>query len=399
MKKGLKITLWCVVAAVPVGLIVGLCIPQSGVTHISTVGSSGVKPFVETLSEDYTDYMKKQNDEEYDITVDAGGSGFGIGQVAKGYTDIGNASKNPYEGVQKEYQSQWQERDIKTITIGWEGICVVYIPPSGISNDAKSKLNQTLDLNVNNITNLYRVFSGYSDGLPQQTKKPTFGLFLNDEVNLSASDKEKFQQQKITPYARSGGSLTSGTASSFYESSHLENATEGLTDRQKNAFKYGTYGSDWKLYDTDEANSRAWDIFHRNNIPGSMVYLSSGFIKANEKLIKDSGYGILSYSGVSFDASKIKTDNGYNFYRPLNIMLSIEDEKSQSFAEYLISDQTADKWVNLGAKQVDQQDIDSMCKDGQFWVDDIDITMSRYPEIETIEELWTHDDLIFGADD
>ena len=219
MKKGLKITLWCVVAAVPVGLIVGLCIPQSGVTHISTVGSSGVKPFVETLSEDYTDYMKKQNDEEYDITVDAGGSGFGIGHVAKGYTDI-----------------------------GWEGICVVYIPPSGISNDAKSKLNQTLDLNVNNITNLYRVFSGYSDGLPQQTKKPTFGLFLNDEVNLSASDKEKFQQQKITPYARSGGSLTSGTASSFYESSHLENATEGLTERQQNAFKYGTYVSFlWKF--------------------------------------------------------------------------------------------------------------------------------------------------------
>jgi ABC-type phosphate transport system substrate-binding protein len=34
-----------------------------------------------------------------DITVEAGGSGFGIEQIADGLTNIGNASKDPYETV------------------------------------------------------------------------------------------------------------------------------------------------------------------------------------------------------------------------------------------------------------------------------------------------------------
>jgi phosphate transport system substrate-binding protein len=60
-----------------------------------------------------------------DITVEAGGSGFGISQVADGYADIGNASKNPFSVVKKSYQNNWQAKNIKTMTIGWEGICIV----------------------------------------------------------------------------------------------------------------------------------------------------------------------------------------------------------------------------------------------------------------------------------
>ena len=69
-----------------------------------------------------------------------------------------------------------------------------------------------------------------------------------------------------------------------------------------------------------------------------MVYLSSGFIKANEKLIKDKGYGIVAYNNTSFTVDKIK--EGYNFYRPLDVMLSVADEKSCQFVEYLISSNT-----------------------------------------------------------
>jgi phosphate transport system substrate-binding protein len=61
---------------------------------ISCVGSSGVKPFIETLSKDYMATNKK-----VDITVEAGGSGFGIQQVAQGFANIGNASKDPYKAV------------------------------------------------------------------------------------------------------------------------------------------------------------------------------------------------------------------------------------------------------------------------------------------------------------
>lgn len=59
------------------------------------MGSSGVMPFVQSLAKSY-------DSKSADITVEAGGSGFGIEQVAKGFADIGDASKNPYEAVQPE---------------------------------------------------------------------------------------------------------------------------------------------------------------------------------------------------------------------------------------------------------------------------------------------------------
>ncbi|MDE7434049.1 MAG: hypothetical protein K2M43_02945 [Mycoplasmoidaceae bacterium] len=36
-------------------------------------------------------------------------------------------------------------------------------------------------------------------------------------------------------------------------------------------------------------------MFAKSNIPGSVVYLSSGFIAQNYQLIKDKGYGIFGY--------------------------------------------------------------------------------------------------------
>jgi ABC-type phosphate transport system substrate-binding protein len=43
----------------------------------------------------------KEAGKNVDITVDAGGSGFGIQQVADGFANIGDASKDPYSAVQK----------------------------------------------------------------------------------------------------------------------------------------------------------------------------------------------------------------------------------------------------------------------------------------------------------
>jgi hypothetical protein len=36
-------------------------------------------------------------------------------------------------------------------------------------------------------------------------------------------------------------------------------------------------------------------MFSSQNIPGSMVYLSSGFIEQNKSLIKSKHYGIMAY--------------------------------------------------------------------------------------------------------
>ena len=379
MKKWLKISLYTLVGAAAVGFVCSFAVPWSHLTIISCVGSSGVKPFVEEYAKTYS----KTNN--VDINVDAGGSGFGISQIANNFTNIGCASKNPFEAVKDTYRQNWISNKIKTVTIGWEGICIVYIPPEGISNDIN--LNQVLTLDEDDITDLYRTFSGFKDGLP--TEKPHLSLFLNPEYQISENDKVKFEHQEVIPYARSGGSLTSGTAASFFEGSHFDNYSEGLTEAQKTAFVNGNYGKDFRLYDTDEANSRAWSVFNKNNIPGSMVYLSSSFVQKNYDLIKSSNCGILAYNNYEYNVEDINIH--YNFFRPLNLMLSINSNiQTQKFIQDVINYSMDVGFTNLGAKGISQDQYNSMSINSNFWVDDVALMNQRGSS-------WDQDDTIFGA--
>ncbi len=371
MKRRWKQLIYGSIGIVPVLALVCFSIPFSQQISISCVGSSGVKPFVETLSKDFDN--KNQG---YDVTVDAGGSGFGISQVAKGFTKIGNASKDPFHDVKGEYTSEWKERKIKTVTIGWEGICLLFIPPLGLSQDGINKLNSSLSVNQQTMINLYRVFSGYKDGLTNNSFL-NLGGFISSSSTLSISDQELYQNTKIIPYARSGGNLTSGTASSFYAGSHFKNNDQPiinqLTPRQQKAFTHGVYGDEISVKDTDEANSRAWDRFINDKEPGSVVYLSSGFVNQNIKLIEKSHVGLFQYNTTSFDVSKIKEQNGYNFYRPLNVMLSIEDKDAVKFVNYLINEVSADTWKSYGGKHISDQDKQSMSLNNDvqnFWTSD-----------------------------
>ena len=380
MKKWLKISLYTLVGAAAVGFVCAFAVPWSHSTIISCVGSSGVKPFVEEYAKTYS----KTNN--VDINVDAGGSGFGISQIANNFTNIGCASKNPFEAVKDTYRQNWISNKIKTVTIGWEGICIVYIPPKGISNDIN--LNKVLTLNENDITNLYRTFSGFKDGLP--TEKPLLSLFLNPECEISENDRFKFEHQEVIPYARSGGSLTSGTAASFFEGSHFKNYSEGLTEAQKTAFVNGNYGKDFRLYDTDEANSRAWSVFNKNNIPGSMIYLSSSFVQKNYDLIKSSNCGILAYNNCEYNVEDINIH--YNFFRPLNLMLSINSNiQTQKFIQDVINYSMHVGFTNLGAKGISQNQYKSMMSiDSNFWVDDVTLMNQRGSS-------WDQDNTVFGA--
>lgn len=380
MKKWLKISLYTLVGAAATGFVCAFAVPWNHSTIISCVGSSGVKPFVE----EYTKTYSKNNN--VDINVDAGGSGFGISQVANNFTNIGCASKNPFEAVKDTYQQKWNSNKIKTVTIGWEGICILYIPPKGISNDVN--LDQVLTLNQDNIANLYRTFSGFKDGLP--SSKPYLSLFLNpDYHHISQADKTKFEKQEVIPYARSGGSLTSGTAASFFEGSHFDNYLGELTEAQIIAFINGNYGKDFKLYDTDEANSRAWSVFSKNNIPGSIAYLSSSFVQKNYDLIKTNNYGILSYNNYEYKVEDINIH--YNFFRPLNLMLSINsNEQTKKFIQDIVNYSIDIGFTNLGAKGISYDQYNSMCVDSNFWVDDVTLMEHRGSS-------WSQDDTIFGA--
>jgi hypothetical protein len=55
-------------------------------------------------------------------------------------------------------------------------------------------------------------------------------------------------------------------------------------------------------------------MFAKNNNPGQIVYLSSGFVDQNLDLIKSKGYGIFSYgvTTTSYNVQSIDTPNGYN---------------------------------------------------------------------------------------
>jgi ABC-type phosphate transport system substrate-binding protein len=56
-------------------------------------------PFVQSLAKSY-------DSKSADITVEAGGSGFGTEQVAKGFATVGDASANQYSAVKDGFQQE-----------------------------------------------------------------------------------------------------------------------------------------------------------------------------------------------------------------------------------------------------------------------------------------------------
>ncbi|MDR0674918.1 MAG: substrate-binding domain-containing protein [Mycoplasmataceae bacterium] len=369
MKRWIKNTRTVALCLIPIGLVTAFSNSWSNKIPISCVGSSGVKPFVESLSKEYMKANKK-----VDITVEAGGSGFGIQQISQGFANIGNASKDPYSAVYGKddkgtdgFRSQWEKNKIKTITIGWEAICMVYIPPKEL-NLNPDELNNILVVNNSNVCNLMRIFSGINSNVTDAT----LGNFYNDQADLTPSQQQLLMNTSIIPYVRAGGSLTSGTASSFVGGTHLNfNEKNDLTVAQQNAFDSGYYGTKFGLVQTDEANSRAWDIFAKNNKPGQIVYLSSGFVKQNLDLIKSKGYGIMAYDGsetqtnpTSFDVNFIDSHDGYNWFRPLNLMIPVTNNESftteMNFIKTLLSDEYKNKLIEIGAKYLNTEEIEQI---------------------------------------
>jgi hypothetical protein len=109
----------------------------------------------------------------------------------------------------------------------------------------------------NNATDLLRIFSGFKQTRDATT--PPDGT-LAEFVNPNFVDSQQLAilaKQKITPYARTGGALTSGTASSFYGGMHYKDIDTNLTPNQLDALSAGNYGKDYPVHETDEANSRA----------------------------------------------------------------------------------------------------------------------------------------------
>lgn len=276
---------------------------------INVAGSSAVQPLMVAFSNKYL---------SSDLVTQAGGSGAGIRAVIDGSKEIGMASKSPniIGGVtdkEKNDEKIWIKKQIKTITIAWDGMGIIYKPQNSATE---------IDINKDTINSIYAAFAG--------NKQYKFS-------DIGAST----DQTPIIPFARTGGADVSGTADAFYKDSRL--IKYDSNSPLNNALIKGNYGS--HTISTAESNSQAWNFVKNENKIGSMIYLSAGFIINNRKEILDSGFKIATYNKVVLEKENIAQKNKYEWYRPLNLMLSIipsnkqgviKEENSQNLINWIL---------------------------------------------------------------
>ncbi|MDK2819905.1 MAG: PstS family phosphate ABC transporter substrate-binding protein [Mycoplasmataceae bacterium] len=317
---------------------------------INVAGSSAVQPLMVAFANKYP---------TSDLVTQAGGSGAGIRSVIEGTKDIGMASKWPkvIESGLKENATElnksdalsWKEREIKTVTIAWDGMGVVYKPSKADSN--------IIDINDITINTIYKLFAGH-----EKFKLSDLGIVGDDTF--------------ISPYARSGGATISGTADAFFKDSNLNVLDEVKKDEKIiNALINGNYGPNTTT--TSESNSQAWSFVKNENKVGSMTYLSAGFINNNIKEIESNGFRVAKYKDVTIDLVNIA--NGYDWFRPLNIMLPLRKDlvssDSKALVEWILHDPKAQAITKEeGYVVLKEQEIkDLMTLNDDFWKSDQEI--------------------------
>jgi len=397
--------------AIPVGLVVGLSVNWDHRQFISSVGSSGVKPFEEAFARDFATTNPK-----IDVQIESGGTTFAIEEVAKGLTNIGNASNNPYYTINKKnagYRDQWKNK--KTFTLGFEGLIIMYKMPDGLSKKAQEAFD--IVINKDNILQLFAVFSGFNQLGGGEKWKTQYGSIYNfmtadsiaaiEALPTGEKDIKLCKDTQITPFVRSGGNTAANSSIAFSYYSHLADF-DNMTQDQQNAFAGGQYGKDRNHYETEESNARAWEMFSNNDIPGSMVYLTTGFVKNkhNQEEILKHNYKIAGYldkeatKPVYFekqgDLDYICTKKGYNWYRPINCMIDLDNQLSLNFIKAIYQNNSYKRIMSdNGAKPLTIDQFNSMCVNGDPYckeASDLNLEKIRssgeFKEVYGAEDLW-----------
>jgi hypothetical protein len=125
-------------------------------------------------------------------------------------------------------------------------------------------------------------------------------------------------------------------------------------------------------------------MFNKDHIYGSMVYLSSAFISqpSNMKIIQQKHYGIMAYRSnqatnpVPFDINKVDQTNGYNWFRPLNMIFSIvmNKEAVMNFLSGILNDEQT--MLAIGAKPLSNTEKSTM---GMLATSDVEIVKQTNP--------------------
>ena len=301
MKTNVKRCFKILIPVVGVGVVscgivfVSGCLVQTPL--VSLGGSTAVLPLINALSP-YIDFI--------DVVTSAGGSGVGISSIIDGTKEIGIASTQPdilSLGLDNAKYKIWDEKRVKTVTIAWDGIALVYKP-------SPASANANVIINEENLAKIYHAFSG--------DKQFKLGDLLNNN-----------DETIIVPYARNGGSSVSGTTEAFFKDSHLnykdspywKSLGQNQVDNITNAITNGGYGPN--VIQTAESNSQAWNVA-KNGPEGSFVYLSAGFVINNIEDIQKYGFKVALYSNQEISPLEPGAiASTYNWYRPLNLMYSM----------------------------------------------------------------------------
>lgn len=330
-RKYLKVGMSTVGVLGFVGLIIGVSTSWNNIITISASGSSAVQPLMNIIANNY---------KEIDLVTQSGGSGAGINAILTKSREIGMSSKDP-EAFLKDtnnWDKGWKNEYVKTITIAWDGIAILYKP---------NNPNENFDLNEESIAKLYSIFSGVK-------------IMNMSDLGLKGNNI-------ITPYARLGGGDISGTADAFLHDSNINFEKsqfwrDNLSDKEKQEIKFilknGNYGSN--VEQTSEANSQAWQRA-KNGPVGSIIYLSTGFVLNNMDEIKKNGFKVATYNKESLNIDTITS--GYNWFRPFNLMTSLKNIKDETkrLIEWILFDEKSKEIIkNEGYIPISIDQISSM---------------------------------------
>ncbi|MDE5599849.1 MAG: substrate-binding domain-containing protein, partial [Ureaplasma sp.] len=316
-KKIVSIISTTLFATASVGLIVGFSVDWKMPKWIYISGSSTVQPLINEISKIYN---------AAEIISEAGGSSTGIYNVVNYNKDIGATSREPLvheaglpaieneAAIVGEYSTAWSDLGIKTITIGYDGIGLIY-------RFANSNQYNDLIVSQQNILDIYAAFTG-----------------LNNEISSLKQIQSDLPDIQIRPYARTGGSNTSGTAEAFLNNSGFSLPEPGDPNYERwekieNVLNSGNYGA--SVQQTAESNLITWSNIKANSSNNNfayMTYLSAGFIKNNYQDIIDSGFKIALYQDeisntpipLINDSNELNVPNKYKWYRPLDLIVRLK---------------------------------------------------------------------------
>lgn len=319
VKKYLKYISLVLFCCLPIGVIIYFSTPIKSLKTLTIAGSSSVQPLMVKLG--------NFSNLNLDLVVQGGGSGFGMSSIVNSTKDVGLSSKNTYESVQKAtilqkgYSKQtWEIKKIKTLTIGWDSIAIVY--------KGKYELNFN---NQNDFAKLYDLMSG------------------NKKYKINELSKNSNDDSYFVPYGRTGGADSSGTAASFLNESTfdwnqpLQNFSKQDLNKIKNVLNKGSYLNN-NVRVTNESNVETFNKILNENFENAITYLSMSFVLQNKEILKQNNIKVAKVFNVDpFDYleknQKIDLNflNLYKWFSPYNILISLENttDDLKNFVKWL----------------------------------------------------------------